>query len=86
MSDDDIDAMFLSMTADLESDMGATVGDPQDVSELSLLDLSRRVSFLRGELLTRGEYIHPKTDECRKMHSELAACKVEIARRATNGH
>lgn len=76
---EDIDALFAEITSGLDMDVAP---DVLDVSQLSTMDLTRRMTNLRTELLARGEYIHPTSDDCREMHSELAACKIEMARRA----
>lgn len=57
---------------------------PINVESVTMLDeveLSRRFNEVRGELLTRGEMISPKTDTGRELHSQRAALLVEMRRR-----
>jgi hypothetical protein len=80
-ADDDLDGTFFDLIGTLDE---IELDDVMDVTELSTMDLTRRMTFLRTELISRGQYIHPTDGPCREMHSELAACKIEMARRAND--
>lgn len=54
------------------------VTDLVDVSKLDNLGLAKYHTFLRTELLRRGELMNPTTDEGRSLHSARAACMVEM--------
>lgn len=80
MHDDDIDAMFAAMTADVEIE---EVADDEvvNVKTMGDLELIEWYNSLRKRLLEKEQLIHPNTEEARNLHSSLAACKVELMAR-----
>lgn len=80
MHDDDIDAMFAAMTADVEIE---DVPDEEivNVKTMNDLELIEWYNLLRKRLLDSGQLIHPTTETARNLHSSLAACKVELMAR-----
>lgn len=80
MSDDNIDAMFAEMTADLEMEepTDEEVVNVKDMEDLALIEW---YNLIRKRLLQTNQLIHPTTDEARNLHSSLAACKVELMNR-----
>lgn len=80
MSNDDIDAMFAAMTADVEVE---EVPDEEivNVKTMDDLELIEWHNLLRQRLLETKQLIHPTTEAARNLHSSLAACKVELMNR-----
>ncbi len=51
------------------------------VTELTDIDLLERYQRITKDLARRGERLRPKTEESRSLHSERAACFLELKRR-----
>lgn len=78
MTQEDIDAMFAGMTADVDLEVPeGTV----DFTEVSSLELSEQYNAARDELLETGEMREPRTERGRELHSIRAATLMELKRR-----
>ena len=74
----DVDDEFMKLVGQL--DLNPAVNEV-NVALLSDLDLSKRFSEVKQELLARGEMIDPKTQTGRDLHSERAAYLIELRKR-----
>ena len=74
VSDDDFDWKSLD-------DIFENVPHVDSVASLSDVDLLRKYRHLTDELADRKESLAPRTQTARDIHSERAACLVELRRR-----